>query len=132
MALTDEEKEALTGLSAQLRAVAVAEGGELFMDWPDRWWDTHAWRCINGHVSTRVLKSEALGRDACLAEECRAPMCLTFPEDRDGPLRLRIVDGKYQGNPPLCSCEHIHRSSRTCPCKAPSKGAIKDQPAQAS
>jgi hypothetical protein len=40
----------------------------------------------NDHVSTFVLRSEALGRDACLAAKCRARLLLTFPEDRDGPL----------------------------------------------
>lgn len=53
---------------------------------PSRWWDAHVRRCCNDHVSTRVLKSEELGRDACLA--CRAPVYLTFPEDADGPLKL--------------------------------------------
>jgi hypothetical protein len=66
-----------------LRAIADAEGGPMFMGWPDRWWDAHTWRCDNGHVSTRVLRSEALGRDACLAGQCRAPVHLTFPEDVD-------------------------------------------------
>lgn len=73
-------------LSARLRVVADREGGPMFMGWPDRWWDAHHWRCTNGHVSTRVLKSEARGRDACLAGGCGAPTHLTFPEDCDGPL----------------------------------------------
>lgn len=76
----------LTQLSEQLRPIAVAEGGDTFMGWPDRWWEAHTRRCTNGHVSTRVLKSEALGRDACLASGCGAPVHLTFPEDRDGPI----------------------------------------------
>lgn len=70
-----------------LRQIADAEGGEMFMGWPDRWWADAHWRCEQGHVSTSVLRSEALGRDACLA--CRSPLTLTFPEDRDGPLCQR-------------------------------------------
>lgn len=68
---------------ADLRELADAEGGPMFMGWPDRWWDDPHWRCENGHVSTYVLRSEALGRDACLAGTCRAPLHLTFPEDQD-------------------------------------------------
>lgn len=71
-------------LLEQLRERADAEDGPTFMGWPDRWWESHVRRCENGHVSTTVLRSEGLGRDACLA--CRAPVHLTFPEDKDGPL----------------------------------------------
>ena len=71
-------------LQARLKAIGEAEGGPMFMGWPDRWWDAHTRRCVNDHVSTMVLRSEELGRDACLA--CRAPVVLSFPEDRDGPL----------------------------------------------
>lgn len=76
----------LSALVAELQEIAKAEGGPMFMSWPDRWYEAHARRCTNGHVSTTVLKSEALGRDACLVSACRAPLCLTFPEDQDGPL----------------------------------------------
>lgn len=73
---------------AELRRIADAEDGEMFMGWPDRWWADPHWRCENGHVSTVVLRSEALGRDACLVGACRARLTLTFPEDRDGPLAV--------------------------------------------
>lgn len=76
-------------LRTVLRARAdaeIADGGEVFMGWPDRWYADPHWRCINDHVSTRVLKSEALGRDACLAASCRERLHLTFPEDSDGYL----------------------------------------------
>lgn len=76
-------------LVAALREYADAEGGPVFMRWPDRWWEVAHWRCVNEHVSTMVLKSEELGRDACLAAGCWAPLALTFPEDVDGPLRPR-------------------------------------------
>jgi hypothetical protein len=73
----------------RMKRIAAAEGGEMFMGWPDRWWATPHWRCLRGHVSTSILRSEALGRDACLT--CRSSgydgfVTLTFPEDRDGPL----------------------------------------------
>lgn len=67
-----------------LLALGEAEGGEMFMGKPDRWWADPHWRCINGHVSTMIIKSEARGCDICSA--CREPVYLTFPEDRDGPL----------------------------------------------
>ena len=52
---------------------------------PDRWWDGARWRCANDHVSTSLLGT-AWGK-VCLA--CYEPVWLTFPEDRDGPLRAR-------------------------------------------
>lgn len=70
-----------------LRKIAdreIAAGATVFMKWPDRWYESLLRRCGNGHVSKTVLKSEALGRDACLA--CGGEVHLTFPEDKDGPL----------------------------------------------
>jgi hypothetical protein len=40
-------------------------------------------RCVNGHVSTRILKTEERG-DRCLT--CGENTILTFPEDVDGEL----------------------------------------------
>lgn len=55
---------------------------------PTRWWEGRArYRCANEHVSSTLLKSEALGRDACL--RCYGSVVLTFPEDVDGPLPER-------------------------------------------
>jgi hypothetical protein len=71
-------------LVRRLRRRADEDEGPRFMGWPDSWWEAHRWRCPNDHVSTTVLRSEALQRDACLA--CRGPVHLTFPEDRDGVL----------------------------------------------
>lgn len=79
--------ERFLALNDQLVAIARAEGGEQFLGWPDRWYDKPHWRCINGHVSTMVIKSEALRRDACPKGQCFAPVHLTFPEDLDGPLQ---------------------------------------------
>lgn len=76
-------EEDIFAVVKRLEAIAAAEGGPMFMGWPDRWWEDHAWRCTNDHVSTRILSSEMKG-DLCLA--CREPVTLTFPEDRDGPL----------------------------------------------
>jgi hypothetical protein len=71
-------------LRAQLKKIAKAEGGETFLDWPDRWWEAFLRRCENDHVSSMVLRKE-IGGDVCLA--CGAQVAMTFPEDRDGPLQ---------------------------------------------
>lgn len=78
--------ESFDDLRLALKTIGEMEGGETFMGRPDRWWETPQYRCVNGHVSTRVLKSEELGRDACLASGCMEPLTLTFPEDVEGPL----------------------------------------------
>lgn len=49
---------------------------------PGRWWDTPRWRCVNQHVSTFYIGTDAGGK--CPA--CGSIIFLTFPEDRDGPL----------------------------------------------
>lgn len=54
-------------------------GAQMFMGIPDRWFDSPRYRCENGHVSTTILKSEKLGRNACL--KCFARVRITFPED---------------------------------------------------
>lgn len=66
-----------------LDEIAAGEGGPMWFDRPDRWWDDPHWRCINGHVSTCYLKSEERGA-VRLAGRCRMPVALTFPEDSDG------------------------------------------------
>lgn len=73
----------LEEIHAELSAIAAAEGGPMWHDRPERWWDDIHWRCENEHVSRRYLKSEERG-DLCLA--CFGHLVLTFPEDRDGPL----------------------------------------------
>lgn len=76
---------------SELRRRADAEGGPMFMGWPDRWYaEGFLRRCENEHVSTMTLKSEALGRDACLA--CMGRVHMTFPEDVDGPLAPQQQD----------------------------------------
>ena len=74
----------------QRRSDAERNGGaRMFMGRPDRWWDAGKFRCENGHISTTVLKSEGLGRDACL--DCYGEIAITFPEDVDG--LLGVTDG---------------------------------------
>lgn len=76
--------ERLEGLREARRPFLEREPGPFFMGLPARWLDTPTWRCTNGHVSKRYLKSEATSLDLCLA--CQEPCLLTFPEDQDGPL----------------------------------------------
>lgn len=73
----------LEALRAWVRTKANAEPGERFKGLPERWLDNPTWRCLNGHVSKRVLKTEAHG-DLCLA--CRERLVFTFPEDKDGQI----------------------------------------------
>lgn len=55
---------------------------------PGRWWDDPTWRCTNNHVSKMILKSSVKG-DCCLA--CGENVTLTFPEDKDGELKMDYV-----------------------------------------
>lgn len=74
-----------TALANRLIAIGEREGGEMFLGKPDRWYrHPSCWRCVNDHVSTYYLKSEAQGGALCL--ECYQFVLLTFPEDKDGPL----------------------------------------------
>jgi hypothetical protein len=75
----------LADLRAMRDNLAASENGPRFLGIPDRWFDAGLFRCINGHVSAWILKSETLGRDACLAGGCMAPVLITFPEDFDDP-----------------------------------------------
>lgn len=77
----------LITLGQKLVNIGKAEGTELFMGKPDRWWEKPGpkWRCVNDHVSRHYLKSEARGGACCL--ECGEFVLLTFPEDEDGPLK---------------------------------------------
>lgn len=68
----------------RIRKWEEAHGEPAFMGIPDRWYAPGQFRCINGHVSTTILRSEGLHRDACLA--CFEPVMMTFPEDKDGPI----------------------------------------------
>lgn len=52
--------------------LAEEAGEEMFMGIPDKWFEPMIRGCRNGHVSRMVLKSEKLGRDACLA--CMEPV----------------------------------------------------------
>jgi hypothetical protein len=90
--VADDEvvKQFVTEIVEPLRELARQEieaGGSGFMGYPDRWYDGMLRRCWSGHVSRMVLKSEYLGRDACLA--CGGMVTMTFPEDKDGPLVIQ-------------------------------------------
>lgn len=76
----------LDELRAWRKARIETEGGPLFMGIPDRWYEAPGpkFRCLNGHVSTCVLRSEQRG-DLCLDSRCMAPLIMTFPEDVDDP-----------------------------------------------
>jgi len=75
-------------LRTQLDAVAWAEVGRSrrHRAIPPRWLLDPTWRCLNLHVG------KSFGRDwqdrrVCLFDDCGAPVQLTFPEDRTGPLQ---------------------------------------------
>jgi len=82
--------EALDDLLILRGELIASEPGPRFMAIPERWYDEGPlFRCTSGHVSSRVLKSEELGRYACLAGtpkgQCLAHVVITFPEDVDDP-----------------------------------------------
>ena len=60
---------------------ARENGERFFLSFPDGWYEANNGKptfcCENGHVSSMVLKSEALGGDVCLA--CYKPLYLTPP-----------------------------------------------------
>ena len=63
-------------------AKATADGEEMFMGLPDRWYEEGPkWRCDNGHILTMYIKSEEKG-PICT---CGAGIWLTFPEDEEQP-----------------------------------------------
>ena len=83
--ITTADLKRYADLRRQLDALSEAErdrGSPMFINRPDAWFEAGLWRCINGHVSTRYLKSEETGLDLCL--ECEKPLALTFPEDTEG------------------------------------------------
>lgn len=79
-----KDTQKILDLVDKLLQRALKESGPLFMGKPDRWYDDPHYRCLNDHVTTYYLKSEACGCSLCL--KCYTQTFLTFPEDRDGPL----------------------------------------------
>lgn len=58
------------------------EGAKMFLGIPDRWMEHGPlFRCENGHVSYRVLKTD--DGDKCLAGKCMGRTRITFPEDHE-------------------------------------------------
>jgi hypothetical protein len=56
----------------------AADGGDIFMGIPDRWYDKLTFVCQNGHISSMCLKSEALGDDVCMS--CHEHIFICPPE----------------------------------------------------
>lgn len=77
----------------RLRKEYQDAGAKMFLGIPEVWYEKPGpkYRCVNDHVSTMILKSEGLGRDACL--ECMGAMVMTFPEDKDGPAPEHMIPG---------------------------------------
>lgn len=73
----------LLDLRADLIRSEAEAGERMFLGIPDRWHDRFTVRCVNGHVSNHVIKSEERG-DTC--PECRGPCVMTFPGDVDDPV----------------------------------------------
>jgi hypothetical protein len=57
-----------------------AAGEPMFMGLPDRWYEDLTFRCINNHVSKRILKNSHSG-DLCF--RCFEGTIITFPEDKE-------------------------------------------------
>jgi hypothetical protein len=54
----------------------------MFLGLPDRWFAAGpVFRCENGHVSYRILKTDE--GDRCLAAHCDGRTRITFPEDHE-------------------------------------------------
>lgn len=88
----DKQIYNLATLNKRIIAISENEGGEMFMGKPDRWYEPPGpkWRCINDHVTSHYLKSEAAGGACCLKNSCGEFVVLTFPEDKEGPLEDKL------------------------------------------
>ena len=92
----DAAWETLKAALAARAEVEKIDGEPMFLGRPDRWYEAAWFRCEHGHVTGMVLKSEELGRDACLSGQtkpylpnggpCLGRLLLTFPEDETGPM----------------------------------------------
>lgn len=71
----------MTAWLQERRDAEAKAGAKMFMGIPDRWFEDLKFRCLNGHVSTMILKCSEGPMDQCLA--CRAPVRMTFPEDAE-------------------------------------------------
>lgn len=73
-----------------LRARHKARGDKMFLGIPDFWYEKPGpkYRCQNGHVSARILKSEDYG-DLCLV--CLLSVYMTYPEDVDGIFDIDLI-----------------------------------------
>lgn len=74
------------------RDICKDNGDEMFLGWPDAWYEAGHMGCQNGHVSSRSLKSEAIGGNVCLA--CFKPLTLLPPSIwKDSELK-KIIEEK--------------------------------------
>ena len=80
-----EQRSADRALRDQLDALALAELGHRRRAVPTRWLQDPTWRCVNQHVC-KIFERDWQERRVCSLEGCLAPVQLTFPEDRTGPL----------------------------------------------
>lgn len=75
-----EEDRALAGLLAwrhgEIARIVVA-GGDVFLGLPEAWMDDPHFGCVEGHVSTRVVKTDR--GDMCGA--CGCPVVMIPPMD---------------------------------------------------
>lgn len=80
--MSDRFQSMVPWLDAKKEAERL-EGQKMFLGMPERWLEHGpVFRCENGHVSYRILKSEEDG-DVCLAAGCRGRCRITFPEDHE-------------------------------------------------
>ena len=64
------------------RRKVIELAGLMFMGNPDKWYDPYTVCCINGHVSNRYLKSEALGKNVCLSCQEDVYLCPDISENQ--------------------------------------------------
>ncbi len=70
----------------------IKEDEPLFLGLPEAWADDLTFACENGHVSTRYLKSERQGFDACL--ECGKNVLLVPPSTTEVKLNQALTKGE--------------------------------------
>lgn len=87
----DPETRALVEWQAGLARAAARTGAEMHGHLVDAWCDDPRFFCPNGHVSTRILKTETRG-DRCLKADCNAPVVLgpDMPEEAYRPIAEEI------------------------------------------
>ena len=80
-----EDQAADKVMRDQLDEAAFAELGHRKRAVPARWMQDPTWRCTRQHVS-KTFGRDWQERRVCSFGGCVAPVQLTFPEDRTGPM----------------------------------------------